>query len=323
MTPILPSDDITALNPASLSEGFTQSELTVFDICPEKWYRGYNQLLRRKGLLQWWSVYGTAMHSSLESFYINGDGSYELATLQIPDDIIMTAEDERELRYFTELLALQMERYAKYYINDFEEFTVRSTEQILRVKHEGLVFQGKVDINWQREEYWGPCDHKTTGMFGPEVTKGWNFRFQFLFYAWLLWKSTGEMPNAIWWNGIRKPALRQNKNESFESFMVRIEGAMRMEPEKYMIRQFLPLEAEHLQHFETRNLGPKLAKLRLLTDSATSDIIIEALVRDMHNSSCIKYGKPCEFMGLCEYGQKDEGAFYVRRETKHEELEAE
>lgn len=319
------TSDKTAIDIATLLHaGFTQSELTSWSNCHEQWYRGYNQRLRRKGVLNWAYIYGDAMHDSLESFYRNMDGTYELATLQIPEDAMMLAEDELKERYFTELLPRQMERYAKYYANDFENWQIDAAEQIVTVEYEGIKFTGKIDLLICEDDFHGPLDHKTMGAFSPEIFAGYNFRFQFLFYAWLVWKKTGIRPTCIWWNGIKKPQLKQGKNESFESFMVRIEGDMRLEPEKYMKRQKLPIEEDyHLDHFEKRILGPKLSSLKTLTDATTSGIILESLARDMNTSNCVKYGKPCEFLALCQHGFKQEGLSYSARGSKHEELESE
>jgi hypothetical protein len=263
------------------------------------------------------------MHSSLESFYSRGDGSYDLATLQIPADVILSAEDEMKFKYYEALLAVQMERYSRYWANDFETFSIEANEQIITVDFEGLRFSGKIDLNLRIGDMYGPMDHKTSSLFTPEVFAGWNFRFQFLFYAWLLWKHTGEKPNTIWWNGIRKPQLRQKQGESFETFVTRIGLDMQIDAPKYLKRQILPLEDGMLEHFEKRILGPKIARLQLLTQPATSGIIVESLARNVNTSECVKFGKPCEFLPLCKSGWQLEGHAYTARETKHEELEIE
>lgn len=318
------NNDKTQLNPDSLAQGFTQSELVLMDACQEKWYRQYNQMLRQRGTFEWWSVYGTAVHTSLQSYYAYGDGRYELATLQIPEDVILTAADESKLIYYRELLRIQIERYARFWIEDFTDFKIVRNEEIIKVHHEGIDFSGKLDLVIEdTEQRTGPMDHKTSAMFTPEIFAGWNFRFQFLFYAWLWWKHSGELPNTIWWNGIRKPQLRQKQNEPQESLMVRIEQAMVQVPEDYLKRQMLPIDdpLAYLKHFEKRILGPKLSRLRLLTEPTTSGIIIESLARNMNTSNCVRFGKPCEFIKLCEHGWKAEGMSFVQRENKHEELE--
>lgn len=317
------TSDRTQLNPVSLAEGFTQSELVVMDACPEKWYRSYNQMLRRQGVFHWYNVYGTAAHSSWDSFYANQTGGYELATLQIPPDVILTADDQAKLRYYENLLRVQMDRYCTYYSEDFALYEIEQTEQVIHIEHEGIRFSGKIDLVVREDERFGPWDHKTSSMFTAEVFAGWNFRFQFLFYAWLLWKHTGTEPNTIWWNGMRKPQLRQKQGESFEELIVRIEQNMIQEPKKYFVRQMLPLDEGVLAHFEKRILGPKLSRLKALTDGNTPDIIIETLGRNMNTSECVRFGKVCEFLALCKSGWALEGMSYVPRDTKHEELDSE
>lgn len=318
------TSDATLINKPAIAMGFTQSEMTTMDACPEKWYRAYNQMLRKKGQLQWWSVYGTGVHSTLESFYSRLDGNYELATLQIPDDVFLTAQQEQELKYYTQLLDIQMERYCTYYADDINDLTIHANEEILTVVHEGVKFTGKIDLEIDDGKgMHGPMDHKTTALVTPEIIQGWNFRFQFLFYAWMLWKDRKVKPNALWWNSMKKPQLRQKQNESFESFMVRVRADMINEPDKYFKRQMLPLDDGILEHFEKRTLGPKLSRLRLLTDATTSGIMIESMVRNQNTSECVRFGKPCEFLELCKSGWALEGHAYTRRETKHEELEIE
>lgn len=317
---LLPSDHRTILRPETLAAGFTQSEIGTWDQCAEKWYLGYNHLLRMKGTFEWYFVYGDGVHDTLSRWYTNGDE--RVAILQVPADVILTAEQEFELQKWQAILGVQMEHYFRYYKDDLETWTPWANEEIVEVEFEGIRLTGKVDLGFSIDGEAGDicADHKTYGM---DDTAGWEFRFQFMFYLWLIRQATGRNVQKFLVNGIKKPALKLGKAESIETFTDRVRQNMIQEPEKYFNRQPLHAIKDAMENFEERSLRPKIERIKAafgLTQAPVSGMLLESLVRNQNSHHCVSYGKVCQFMPICKHGHQREAFRYVRRADKHQEL---
>lgn len=314
---LLPKDNRTVLRAATFRDGFTQSEIGTWDDCAEKWYLGYNHNLELKGGFEWHFVYGDAVHDTLMHWYRTGEE--KIATLQFPEGVILTGEQEHEKVMWQGILNEQMARYFYHYSDDLEVFSPWVVEETVELEFEGVRLKGKIDIGYDLDtgETDILMDHKT---YNLDDYEGWNFRFQFMFYIWLTQKVFNRKIKKFVVNGIRKPALRPTKNESLESFFVRVRQAMIQEPLKYFQRVNLPMIKNSMEHFEQRVLRPKLAKIKLLTESSTPDIVVESLVRDQNTHNCVKYGSRCPFLNICKHGYLRDGHGYVQRSAKHAEL---
>lgn len=314
---LLPPDNHTILRPETFVDGFTQSEIGTWDDCAEKWYLGYNHRLEKRGGFEWHFVYGDAVHDTLSQWY--KDGTERIAPLQFPIGTILTAQQELERDMWQGILEVQMKRYFQHYEDHLEVFSPWSVEETLEVEFEGVKFRGKLDLGYTIDGERGYIinDHKT---FGIDDYEGWNYRFQFMFYIWLTQKAKKKKINKFVVNGIRKPQLRLKQNESIKSFMVRVEQAMIQEPDKYFQRHPLHMIKNSMEHFEERVLRPKVERIKLLTQSKTPAIIIDALVRNQNTHTCVRYGSTCQFLPICKHGFLRDGHAYVRRDDKHVEL---
>lgn len=319
----MPIDNSTVIDQSSIAAGITQSEMSTWDDCAEKWYLGYNHMLQRKGTWARYFVYGDAFHRAMEQFYTDGTETYPY--LKVPSDAILTGEDEFWLDLWQRILTVQLRRYYAYYQDDLTMWTPILNEEIVNVEWEGVRWSGKIDLGIEIKGCKGAAliDHKSAARFDMATLQGWEFRFQFMFYLWLAEKHTGQKFSRFVVNGLKKPELKLGKTESVDTFVSRIKQAMIQEPDKYFRR--IPLErmSGSMEHFEERVLRPKLHRLRLLTEPTTSAIILESLARNQNTGNCVKYGRICQFMPICQNGFKLEGFQYTRRESKHEELEAE
>lgn len=313
---LLPKDNHTILRPETFAGGFTQSEIGTWDDCAEKWYLGYNHQLEKIGGFEWHFVYGDAVHESLSRFYDTGE--MKIATLQFPEGVVLTHEQEIDRDMWQAILGVQMERYAHHYSDDLEAWTPWSVEETVEVEWEGVKLRGKIDLGFMMDDSGNDIlvDHKT---YNLDDYEGWNFRFQFMFYLWLVTKAKKKKISSFMVNGIRKPQLRLKKDESIESFIVRIQQAMIQEPDKYFTRHPLHNVKNSMEHFEERVLRPKINRI-LLTQGNESAIVTEALVRNQNTHNCVKYGSTCQFLPICKHGSLREGHFYQRREHKHTEL---
>lgn len=314
---LLPPDNHTILRPETFKDGFTQSEIGVWDDCAEKWYLGYNQRLERRGGFEWHFVYGDAVHETLAPFY--RDGTEKIAALQFPPGTVLTHLQEMERDMWQGILQVQMEQYFQYYADDLEAWTTWAVEETVEYTFRDVKLKGKIDVGHTVDGQPGNIldDHKT---YGLDDYEGWNFRFQFMFYLWLVQKAKKMKIDKFMVNGIRKPQLRLGKDESIPSFMVRVRQAHIQEPKKYFQRHPLPMIKNSMEHFEKRVLTPKIERIKLLTQAATPDNIVEALARNQNTHTCVKYGASCQFLPICKHGFLRDGHAYERRESKHVEL---
>jgi len=314
---LLPADNHTVLLPQTFKEGFTQSEIGTWDDCAEKWYLSYNQRLEKKGGFEWHFVYGDAVHETLADFY--RDGTEKIAALQFPEGTILTSQQEQERDMWQGILQVQMEQYFQFYADDLATWSTWAVEETVEFTFRDVKLKGKIDVGHCVDGVKGNVldDHKT---YGLDDYEGWNFRFQFMFYIWLVQKAKKIKIDKFLVNGIRKPQLRLGKNESVASFMVRVRQAMIQEPLKYFQRHPLPMIKNSMEHFEQRVLIPKVERIKLLTQAATPANIVEALARNQNTHTCVKYGSTCQFLSICKHGYLRDGHNYTRRETKHVEL---
>lgn len=317
-----PSDNSTLLRLENFALGFTQSEITTWDDCAEKWYLGYNHMLQKKGEFSWHFVYGDAFHRSLEAWYASG-GVPSVASLQFPLGVILSNEQEAEAKLKQKILDVQMERYFSYYRDDLTLQEIWLNEQIITVEFEGVKLTGKLDRGFTFQGIDVLVDHKSAGRFDPASLNGWHFRFQFMFYLWLARMAFPKrILNRFQVNMLKKPALRQGVKESIETFVARVRQDMIQRPEEYFKRVELSTIKGSMEHFEERVLKPKIQRIKMLTQ-CSDPAIIEVLVRNQNTSNCVKYGSTCQFLPICQNSWKLEGFQYQQRETKHEELEAE
>jgi hypothetical protein len=318
---ILPSDNSTVLNNDSINAGFTQSEITTWDDCAEKWYLGYNHMLRRRGSFAWYFAFGSAVHKALEDYYTRGTMSESFTSLQLPDDAILDATQESDRDYWEALLPIQMEQYARHW-KDGHDASIE-VEAIIHVQFQGVHLSCKIDRLIRSGGGLVLWDHKTASRFDQTALTGWDFRFQFMFYMWMVQQYRGGEPvKEFVVNGIKKPALRLKKDESQASFLARIKADMIQQPDEYFKRIPLASIAGSMKHFEERVLKPKLERIALLTQPTTPASIVEVLARNQNTNSCVKFGSVCQFLPICQNGFKLEGFQYVQRDSKHEELEA-
>ena len=308
------------INDHVFKEGFTQSELSLFSICPQKWNWRYNQLLKKRGAFSFALLVGSAFHSAMEQFYRGEQPT--VVTLQFPDGVIPSQRDIETIEYWNVVLPHMVAAYAIYYKDDLLKFNVQSLERELEIEYRGFRIRGKIVLTLQNSDGSWIKDHKTTSKLNRDVVAGWDFRFQFMFYLWLCWK-IGEHHKGYYINAVKKPELRIKKNESLQEFGFRVQQDMLFEPEKYFYREAFPITKDALQHFESSVVDHKLTKLTIAKNWPNPSQHPNVIIEDKNTDECQRYGAPCEFIDLCRHGYEKMGGLYEKREHKHEELEKE
>lgn len=313
-------------NPANLTEGFTQSEISTLSNCGMLWYYRYNLGLKAKGSFSWALVVGDAVHDAIEQLLASRGEFFTLKEFRYPEGVLLTPTEREKEYYWKCVTQAMMEAYQLYWkkAGDFEYDynTLEDIEMEIDTEFQGFRLRGKLD--WKMKpgahESTFIVDHKTCSRLDKSMAEEWDFRFQFMFYPWAArrmgFEINGFMPNAI-----KKPELRQKMGESVEGFAARVKADMIIDPEKYFYRERQVLTKDSMEHFERRVLRPKIARLQLLAnpDPALQQVQ-QAIAWDMNTDYCQKYGRPCEFIRLCRHGWDKFGFEFEQRPAKHEEL---
>lgn len=304
----------------TISEGFTQSEFSEMS-CFQRWNWRYNQLLIKTGTIQFPFAIGTAFHDAMEQFYATKGMRVHVATLQFQDHEIPSLVDIEEQKYWNAVLPAMVEAYTIHYKSDPINWDILEIEKEVDIVYRGFRLRGKIDlqIKDRQNEQW-IVDHKTASRLTKDVVAGWDFRFQFMFYIWLMWKVATLQFAGYMVNLVKKPELRVKQSENLLGFAARVKEDMIINPDKYFFREKYPINQSTLQHFEDVVLNPKLEKIRYIMDNPTH-LISRSLMIDKNTDECQKWGgAPCAYIDLCRFGYEKMGFLYDTKPRKHEEL---
>lgn len=304
----------------TISEGFTQSEISDMS-CMQRWNYRYNQRLQKPGVIRFPFIVGSAWHNAMEQFYATAGARVTVATMQPEPNDIPSLADLEEFKYWNAVLPKMMEAYAIYYKQDAIKWKIFNIERELDVEYRGLRLRGKIDLTLDDGKGIWILDHKTTSRLMKDIVAGWDFRFQFMFYIWMLSKVEPDIQlKGYYVNAVKKPELRVKKTESLPEFAERVRYDMIVEPEKYFYREPYFITKGNLDHFEQVVVNPKQTRIQFVIDNPDHPLS-RAIIEDKNTDECQKYGgAPCEFIDLCRYGDKMKGLF-VEKDRKHLELE--
>lgn len=301
---------------------FTQSEITLWDACPFKWYQRYYLQKSKKGELQWPLIVGTIWHMAMETFYRAKSVICPSVSEHIPEDVVVSSEIQLEIQYWQQVLEATLQAYAIFFKDDFKQFKIIDLEKTLEceIEIDGVTFKlaGKIDMKGTRGKTdMIIFDHKTVSQISNSITEGWGYKFQFMFYLWLDWRVNGAGVNKFMVNAVRKTQLRQGKGEHIHTFAARVKTDILKRPADYFYRQDLDLTAEGILSFEKAILMPKLRRIAMLQNNRLDTSVLEVLALNKNTDQCNMYGAQCEFFDLCYHGENGK---YKKRAVKHEEL---
>lgn len=304
----------------TVSEGFTQSEFSDMS-CFQRWNYRYNQLMVMPGVTAFPLTVGTAFHDAMEQFYKTKGARVNVATLQFKEHDIPSLQDIQKQEYWNHVLPAMVEAYMIYYKTDHIKWTILDLEREVDIEYRGIRCRGKIDLTIQDGNGIWIADHKTTSKLSISIVAGWDFRFQFMFYIWLM----SKLPDPIklkgyYVNAVKKPELRVKQNESIQSFAVRVKEDMIHNPDKYFYREPYIIGKDALTHFEREVVDPKIDKIKFIIDNPGHPLAA-SLMKEKNTDECQKWGgAPCPYIDLCRYGEKM-SSLYARKPAKHEELE--
>lgn len=319
-------------------QGWTQSEVGTMDDCGYKWFLSYNLGLRLKGSFSWALVFGDAFHRTLEDAYENGgilkrEGG-KIAPMRFDDDVVLSGLQEQKYEYYKALLEVIIEVYLEHYRLDFKTFRLErggiERDACVEIVYRNIPIKlrGKIDLHgiFSKCALKKIADHKTCSSIQMANVLGWDFRFQFMFYVWLLIQMEGKHAcKGFMVNAVKKTQLHQKKDESLNTFMARVRMDMRTRPEEYFYRKELVLMQGQMDNFVANVLTPKLERIATLQNPDIPDHIKAIIALNRNTESCYKYGtdQACQFLPICQNSLQSQLNNYEQRPNKHAELATE
>jgi hypothetical protein len=117
----------------------------------------------------------------------------------------------------------------------------------------------------------------------------------------------GQVPGGVLYNIIRRPGLRQKKNESLKAFGARVKATVQAKPDFFFLRFRMELDSK------------EFAKQRNFTDALIKDFIAwyhGEVPHYLNSDNCeTKFG-PCEFLKMCS--RRDTTGMYQSKPRRSE-----
>jgi len=303
--------------PANALLEFTQSELAEWDKCAFSWYLKYAHRLDLSGAYSISLMIGDAVHRTLAEWYRTKKLS--IAQVSFPEGVVETTEDSKKLEEAQVQINAMCMAYVEWYKDDLKSFKINegSVEEVVEVgiayKGVSITLKGTLDrIIGKKEQQ--IMDHKTCGLLNMAVKDAWQFKFQFLFYAWLVYNSPTFRQNApaeFLVNAIKKTQLRQKQDESLAAFENRIYRDMLARPAEYFWREAMKFNANSMKRFERELLFPKLDRIVELHNNSMF------LAINKNTDACWNYNRPCAFLPICSGTFAENVERYTQRKVKH------
>lgn len=309
------------LQPRTLSEGITQSELSMLDECPKKWNFNYNNLLTKSGKFNWSFWVGTAWHTFQEHWRVS-QGKIDLEMIQgnltFSKDILRDTAFEKELEYWAGILPTYQKTYTKHFAGE-EKLEYSLIEEELSTNFMDFKLRGKLDLVSDNLRF--IRDFKTTSSAWLISPNGWHFKLQFMFYCWLMSKcypGWTDKPFDFQLDIMQKPNLKQTKADgTLQGHIRRICKDIETQPDKYFIRETKQIFPENITHFERTVLLPKLERLALVRENPDAAL---SIITNPNTNACNAYGNTCDFFEICSQGWDAGKFFFEQRKHKHQEL---
>lgn len=327
----------------AVSDTITQSEIMLRASCARKWFYRYALKLDKRGVVDQNLIYGSLMHSLLETLYKSEEEAWAMSPKEHPikvtddqmeqltRDLVLAPNDYAEVELTRAKVQIAFNAYRWHYHAADSRLSIKLVEKSLEVEWNGLKLVGKLDMvaKPNRQDGIFVWDFKTAGKLDKLALDAWTFRFQFLFYCWLYWKFTGVKPTGTIINGLVKIGLRPKivdrktkQIETREEYLYRVKGEFTANRKHYFYRQRIPLGKDALERFEYEILKPHLYAFKTLQLlGMEGEALISALAMTMNTNQCHMYGSYCEYLSLCKDGTMALGEFDGRN-TKHLELDS-
>lgn len=326
-------------------DGITQSALAYWLACPEKFRLRFIEGLGVPSISSAVS-FGDLWHRAMESLYgaygdpasvvsrasrkLSGDKSHLLQltnktvqALEAADRATLdaigadaVAEHEHQIR-FSQLEAL-LEPYAIYWLEEFQGVEWLSLEKEFGVPYtldDGRVIylRGKIDGVCRLKKRRWLFETKTKSRIDEDpLVEHLPMDMQVNMYAHAEEKSSGEAPEGVIYNIVRRPQLKLGKTETLKAFRDRMRDDVRSRPDHYFVRLTGTFDPED-QMLWARDFKRILHAFARWYDELTSP----ETGHYRNPFACITAWGACEYLRLC--GRQDRVGL-MRRETAFPEL---
>lgn len=298
--------------------GVTQGLLGLFSICPQKaTYRlknGYTTGATSVAL-----NFGDVFHRCL-------DMVYQLSSTEAPEKYAWDCEEcidvslnhiyrEDKIKLMdslanpTQLLDLELNvaiagvmlhSYFKRWRTDFSDMKWVDLEKTFEVPYNGIEgvtipVRGKYDGVFldRKGKHW-LFETKTKSQIDDgSISDKLNFDLQVMLYLWTMRQMYNTSPMGVIYNIVRRPQLRQKKNESIKEFVQRIEEDVDQRPEFYFVRYTATILKEELDDWVERDFSSLMSQVYAWSKN---------LFNYRNTGACQLWNRPCEFMRSCAYG---------------------
>lgn len=310
-----------------LRDGLTQGLLGSFLSCRQKAtlvLEGLSPQSTRSYL-----DFGVLAHGCLEAMYNRTRALYPKPWIPKPDEIvsiittqgdgwkadrkILTPESEQELELHLGLLEALLPAYVRFWTDDFSgAFQWLQVETQFRVPapgHPELPLVGKIDGAFER----GPkslwlFETKTKSRITDGLEEALPLNIQVQFYLYALSQLTGRKPRGVLYNIVRRPGLKQRKDETLVQFLDRVKADVNSRPDFYFLRYECPVLEDEMAQF--------VRSLEVMVDEFIKWRKGE-LKTFMNGSSCMREFA-CTYLPVCSTGSR---VGYQIRERVFMELE--
>jgi hypothetical protein len=304
----LERDGITQTILRTFMECRRKAELMLLGLSPKK----------RSGALD----FGSFTHDVLEFLYTEAQQAYPepwIPELPLMTRVVKVREEWlRSNEYSTQddaglqalerdagILETLLPHYVRMWTQDFNgalEWTNLESEFCVPAPgHPNVPLRGKFDGNYQRKRALWLFETKTKGRIdGEGLSNALPLDLQVHFYLYALAKQTGRKPRGVLYNIIRRPQLRQGKNETLKAFLNRIDKDIEKRPDHYFTRFEVPISRDEMKVFDEE-----------LT-SMVDDFVQwqHGVLKTYKNGSACLRPWACQFLPVCGQGSTD--GFYVR-----------
>jgi len=178
----------------------------------------------------------------------------------------------------------------------------------------GLNFTGRLDgvikINTKSDKGIWILEHKTTKDLRYHSIEGVRMSNQALGYMAAATHLLGEKPRGIIWNVVRKPSIRQKKNQSLKEYCEELVDDYQARPDFYFLRHYVNIKQSHIDQW-AEEMTQAALDLHFCLENPT---LLQLWYKN--TNACANYGG-CDYFPLCARGEKRSTlTFYETKEYR-------
>lgn len=247
-----------------IEDGITQSILSTWLGCRQAarfYLDGWRSDAPKRAL-----QFGSLMHKLLEAYYTTGD-PVEYVFDSIEDrwrkKAVEAGDDLQQVEMDLCLSRVLFQEYVKYYRAKDAKKEWLELEGVFDVDFNGYRLRGMTDGVYKQGKGTWILETKTASRIDEEtLSDALLFNFQNLFYIVAKQIQLGKPVKGVLYNIIRKPSLRQKKNEPIGEFMQRIAEDVAARPDWYFVRFEIVYTRKRIKQFKDE-LQSKLGEFEL------------------------------------------------------------